>query len=281
MNCGRPLPPGFPGANVFCACGFMTPIPATSASRGEAAPKSQGPYRSSSPVVQDERATPCPYCGNACPPLVRICPHCDVRLENVRCTTCYSLHVPGSFACARCGHPLELEPLFDAIDAPCPRCATPLESAQGGDDGRLHECPRCGGIFVPRDALVDLLCRAEIAGPFLGGQAKPGLDPVTYVPCPLCHATMNRVNFGKVSGVIVDVCRTHGTWFDAGELTRVVAFASSGGLDKTRFRQQQEKAEIQAQARAVHMDLIEFERREDRRTRGARWKTFLDTWLWR
>ena len=57
---------------------------------------------------------------------------------------------------------------------------------------------------------------------------------------------MNRVNFGKVSGVIVDVCKLHGTWFDAGELTRVVAFAAGGGLERTRAR---EKLEQQRHAR--------------------------------
>jgi len=37
---------------------------------------------------------------------------------------------------------------------------------------------------------------------------------------------MNRINFGRTSGVIVDVCKKHGTWFDGGELTQVIAFAA-------------------------------------------------------
>ena len=55
---------------------------------------------------------------------------------------------------------------------------------------------------------------------------------------------MNRVNFGKVSGVIVDVCKVHGTWFDPGELTRVVAFAAAGGLERTRARERLEKSDV-------------------------------------
>jgi Zn-finger nucleic acid-binding protein len=45
---------------------------------------------------------------------------------------------------------------------------------------------------------------------------------------------MQRRNFGKTSGVIVDVCAQHGTWFDPGELSRVLAFVEAGGLAEAR-----------------------------------------------
>ena len=35
---------------------------------------------------------------------------------------------------------------------------------------------------------------------------------------------MRRINFGRRSGVIVDVCNAHGTWFDPGELAAVLRF---------------------------------------------------------
>jgi Zn-finger nucleic acid-binding protein len=211
-----------------------------------------GPYRSTGGAHE---ASPidasCPYCGNECPPMVRICPHCDVRLDNVRCQRCFSLQAPGAFSCTRCGHALELEPLLDATDAPCPRCSVSGEArganhaleVSPGEDKRVHECPRCGGMFVARDALADILCSAEIGGALaqVSSSAPPALDEIRYLPCPQCHAAMNRVNFGRVSGVIVDVCKTHGTWFDAGELTRVIAFAGAGGLEKTREREKDDK----------------------------------------
>jgi Zn-finger nucleic acid-binding protein len=130
----------------------------------------------------------------------------------------------------------------------------PLEAAPPGtgwDDARIHECPRCGGLFVPRDALAELLCRSEATGPFPEPIRAPVvvLDEVRYVPCPQCHTKMNRVNFGRLSGVIVDVCRTHGTWFDAGELTRVVAFAARGGLDRTSQREAQDRKDAAADLR--------------------------------
>lgn len=135
---------------------------------------------------------------------------------------------------------MELEPLLDATDAPCPRCRKPLEVANAAADARTHECPRCGGIFVSRDALADIMCRAEIGGTLPDQPARISskiTDDVRYMPCPLCHSTMNRANFGRVSGVIVDVCSRHGTWFDAGELTRAVAFAANGGLERSRARE--------------------------------------------
>lgn len=246
-SCGAELPVAFPGATVTCTCGRSVELaPAPPSPEGaKSARASGGPYRSARTSAQSvEVTTSCPFCSNPIGALVRICPHCDVRLDSVRCTRCFSLQAPGTFACARCGEAMELEPLLDATDAPCPRCRSPLEVANAAADARTHECPRCGGIFVSRDALADILCRAEIGGTLPDMPARvPSkvTDDVRYLPCPLCHATMNRANFGKVSGVIVDVCSKHGTWFDAGELTRVVSFAAGGGLERSRAREREEQ----------------------------------------
>ena len=213
--------------------------------------------------------------------MLRVCPHCDVRFDSVRCARCYTLQPPGSFACGRCGEALELEPLLDATDAPCPRCRKPLEAAAGGEgvweDARVHECPRCGGMFVPREVLADILCRAESSGPLPDAQRGrvTALDQVRYVPCPLCHTSMNRMNFGKSSGVIVDVCRAHGTWFDAGELTRVIAFAANGGLAKARERELHEKKESAKQATAAHVHFISSRSRYEMNERLEEWRSFL------
>jgi Zn-finger nucleic acid-binding protein len=93
---------------------------------------------------------------------------------------------------------------------------------------------------------------------------------------------MNRVNFGKVSGVIVDVCRAHGTWFDGGELTRVVSFAAFGGLTKARRREEEEKKEAAAAARhpahPVHGPY--GSRSYEANERLEEWRTFLRELLW-
>jgi hypothetical protein len=43
---------------------------------------------------------------------------------------------------------------------------------------------------------------------------------------------MNRKNFARLSGVVIDVCRPHGAWFDRGELGAIRAFLREGGLAK-------------------------------------------------
>jgi Zn-finger nucleic acid-binding protein len=43
---------------------------------------------------------------------------------------------------------------------------------------------------------------------------------------------MYRRNYGRRSGVIVDICKDHGIWFDADELPRILAWIRSGGQAK-------------------------------------------------
>ena len=43
---------------------------------------------------------------------------------------------------------------------------------------------------------------------------------------------MQRKNFGRRSGVILDWCGSHGTWLDADEMGDVAAFVLEGGLER-------------------------------------------------
>jgi Zn-finger nucleic acid-binding protein len=72
---------------------------------------------------------------------------------------------------------------------------------------------------------------------------------VNYVPCPECSQLMNRMNFARCSGVIVDVCKQHGTWFDRDELSRIVEFIHGGGLNAARAKEKLEIAEQREQLR--------------------------------
>lgn len=65
-------------------------------------------------------------------------------------------------------------------------------------------------------------------------------ESIRYRPCPACQRFMNRMNYGRISGVIVDVCKEDGIWFDSDELRRVLDFIQAGGLEKARERQIQE-----------------------------------------
>ena len=76
---------------------------------------------------------------------------------------------------------------------------------------------------------------------------------VRYVPCPECGELMNRINFARCSGVIVDVCKRHGTWFQREELRRIVEFIRAGGLDVSRAK---EKRELEEKRRQLHKEQL-------------------------
>ena len=75
-----------------------------------------------------------------------------------------------------------------------------------------------------------------------------GIPRVKYLPCPRCRQLMNRVNFAQRSGIIVDVCAGHGTWFDANELHRIVQFIRDGGLTTAREFEKQEIERVRRMA---------------------------------
>ncbi len=120
----------------------------------------------------------------------------------------------------------------------------------------LHDCTSCGGQFVEHALLEDLLRERELYGaaPRRPPRQNPLEAAVRYVACPVCNDIMNRNNFGRSSGVIVDVCKKHGVWFDRGELPRVLAFVEGGGLDLLRRREAEESA---AKARSARVSEVE------------------------
>jgi Zn-finger nucleic acid-binding protein len=64
---------------------------------------------------------------------------------------------------------------------------------------------------------------------------------------------MNRVNFARCSGVVVDVCKGHGTWFDRDELSQIVEFIRGGGLEAARNK---EKAQLEEARRELHQEQL-------------------------
>ena len=67
---------------------------------------------------------------------------------------------------------------------------------------------------------------------------------------------MNRINFARCSGVIVDICKGHGTWFDRDELSRIVQFIRAGGLEASRAK---EKAELEEERRRLRQEQIKVD----------------------
>lgn len=195
----------------------------------------------------EARALQCPVCGAFAQENERSCRHCSSLLATLRCGHCFELSFPNDLHCRGCGLELGLEPLSDASSLSCPDCKLTLKAFHAGS-GLLHACERCGGQLVAHGLLRALLESREVLGravPSIGDSPRgnPLSDPVRYRPCPGCGLLMNRKNFGGTSGVIIDVCSRHGSFFEAGELPRVLEFARRGGLVR-------ERAAIEARKRA-------------------------------
>ncbi len=258
----------FPGGEVGCLCGASVAVP--SSPRPE--PAVVMAYRSPDSRRSEIGSFACPFCGGACPADVRDCPHCSVRLLGVRCKHCFALEPPGHATCGKCGHERDLEPLLGPTLLGCPRCGVSLETAD--QEQGVLECGRCGGMFVGHEALARIMAerRADPIDPPRAPFHPPmagRVDEVRYLSCPECHTMMNRKNLGSRSGIVVDVCKMHGIWFDAGELTQAVAFAATGGLARAEKVERQRNAEAaareQAEARRVHAELVALSTRETRR----------------
>ena len=64
---------------------------------------------------------------------------------------------------------------------------------------------------------------------------------------------MSRVNFARCSGILLDVCRPHGTWFDDEELRAIVKFIRAGGLDRSRALAKADLEEEQRRLRGLQL----------------------------
>jgi len=136
-------------------------------------------------------------------------------------------------------------PTSRAVLGACPRCALGLVQAEYADTP-LDECARCGGVFVEAWILDRLVAAREARISLalsLPVRTVHREREVRYVKCPRCSAQMNRKIFGRSSGVVVDVCKSDGIWFDSGELALVLEFVERGGLEKAQQRELEERAE--------------------------------------
>jgi Zn-finger nucleic acid-binding protein len=120
----------------------------------------------------------------------------------------------------------------------------------------MLECERCDGVWVEASAFERICADRDAQAAVLHrtcGAAPVETDRVRYRPCVRCGKLMNRVNFGKLSGTIVDVCSGHGTFLDAGELHRIVTFIQEGGLDRARERQVEDLHEAERRLREAEL----------------------------
>jgi len=157
----------------------------------------------------------------------------------------------GSKHCPHCGAAAAQATAAELPVLKCPRCKTEMSSITLGTMA-MRECEQCIGLWVEVAAFEKICADREEQSAVLG-TASPApahqarstdSASVRYVPCPQCGQLMNRINFARCSGVIVDFCKGHGTWFDRDELSGIVQFIRGGGLEIAR---QKEKTEIEFQ----------------------------------
>lgn len=200
----------------------------------------------------------CPNCGAAVEPEAARCPFCRGRLATVACPSCFGLLFEGAAFCPSCGVRRSRAEGEPAEGSACPGCAGLFASvALGGIT--LLECAACDGVWVSADDFERLCADRESQAAILhraGTQtARPARTErkVKYRPCPQCRKLMNRVNFGRISGAVVDVCRAHGTFLDSGELQQIAAFIREGGLQRARDRQIEDLRVEQAKLREAEV----------------------------
>jgi Zn-finger nucleic acid-binding protein len=267
-RCHRQLDAGdrAAGERVRCACGEWVEVPALAAhdsavvrcSACGAPRQADEPdcrYCGSSFTVHElDIDTICPFCMALVSGGARFCSHCGSPIlvaqaaagatpmpcpacgpqrhlgsrrlgaEPVavaECEACAGLWVDtGTFqvlaARARFG---QLDPAVAAPAAAAVGALAPAAPAVAGVEPPRAVAPSGGGPGGPA------ALRAA-TGP---AAWTPGASGRLYRPCAVCGALMNRQNYGRKSGVILDVCRAHGIWFDAGELPRVLAWIRDGG----------------------------------------------------
>lgn len=187
----------------------------------------------------------CPGCGAPAPADSARCDYCGAALATVTCPSCFAPMFAGSRFCARCGAEATREEVDGAPPLNCPRCADPLQALRLGTTS-VQECAACGGLWMDPTTLQKLSdAREEHTGVVSALAARVPVntvaaDTVRYIPCPRCTKLMNRVNFARSSGVVMDVCKNDGVWLDRGELQRVVSFVESGGLAAAREHQREQ-----------------------------------------
>jgi len=173
----------------------------------------------------------------------------------VNCTGCGRVNRLPRTACIWCGDPLpqpdatpgaeaeaeEMPPVIDEFDGTfsSPRAAhVTLEKIDVGPFTMLR-CPETKGLFMSEHVLNILVERQADkvleAEKMTTGQLRQQVQRfapeqrIEYIACPICGQQMQRKNYLKSSGIIIDQCMAHGIWLDEVELQQILQFIASGG----------------------------------------------------
>ena len=204
-------------------------------------------------------------CGAAAETDAPQCQYCGARLATIACGSCFGMMFLGTKHCPRCGAAASHRTGAETADRKCPRCKVDMELVAIGSTS-VRECANCFGLWLDVPSFEKICADREQQAAVLG-MASPAPQhavdvesKISYAPCPECSQLMNRVNFARCSGVVVDICKGHGTWFDRDELTRIVEFIRGGGLEASRAK---EKAELVEERRRLESERLALDMRDN------------------
>lgn len=112
----------------------------------------------------------------------------------------------------------------------CPRCQVALVriDVPQAPTANACACAACGGVWVDPFTARGIADALEPAFGAVTEHATRGaeapVDEAAPAACPDCGQPMARQH---LSGIEVDRCDAHGTWFDRGEIRRVGASAAA------------------------------------------------------
>ncbi len=164
----------------------------------------------------------------------------------------------------------------------CPRCSGTF-SQEVYETVLIDRCNSCQGIWLDTDELGKILqfeekkftpqfVRKAIRESFAG---VPEKEVQSVELCPKCGKAMNPLNFSYSSGVIIDVCKEHGTWFDKDELEKIQAFHEEWELKKEDVRE-----EYQATFQSIKKDYQQrYDQMRDRMRDKLYLRFFLFYWI--
>jgi Zn-finger nucleic acid-binding protein len=168
------------------------------------------------------------------------------------CPACFSRIFSQAKYCDRCGTEVHLPACILSDENPrvrtCPRCPYfPELTARLIGDVVLDECSVCYGVWLDRATVKRVIeNRHQSSLDYVSGYGYPERNTISgpprdenqfYIRCPDCSQMMSRTNFARRSGIILDICRGHGTWFDQGALPRLIEFVSQGGLEQAAYKE--------------------------------------------
>lgn len=117
----------------------------------------------------------------------------------------------------------------------CPRCHQAL-IPKSLSNVRVSACRKCDGLWISHDAMDGVLSlkkkhskrlasmnKADKSASKFRRRGNPGSvrGDVTPAKCPACHHAMRLQPADRGSGIYLDICDDHGTWFDRAELRAI------------------------------------------------------------